>query len=290
VRNSTTIQSRQLGRHLRELRKQAALSADDAGAEIGLSAATIYRIEAGTSIPRPGDTMALCDSYGADAGTRTALVALTREAMAPGWWRSLNGAIPKWFDTYVGYETAAAHIRAYDAEVVIGLFQTRAYADATYRVARPEPSEAEREQRVSVRMQRQRILGRRNPPRIDVVLGEAALARPFGDDEVMAGQLGRLDEVSRLPHVTLRILPLDRAHAALSAGARFNLLTFPAAGRGRATEPPIVYTESLCGALYLDKPPEIRAYDEVWAAIGAVALPPAESRKKITEHLERWRR
>ena len=277
-----TVQARQLGRLLRDMRKESGFSVDDAATELGLSAPTLYRFETGTSVPRPPDVRTLCEVYGVKQEMAEALMALAKEAELPGWWHSFNGAIPKWFSVFISLESTADHIRVYDAELVTGILQTRDYAEATYREAEPRPTPAEQEQGVSVRMRRQRLLDRKHPPRLDVIIGEAALSRPVGGSAVMAGQLERLDAMSRLPHVSLRVMPASQPHpAALGAGARFTLLTFP---DGRNSEPPTVYTESLCGALYLSKPAEFRAYDRVWDATYERALPPAESRVMIQKY------
>lgn len=62
----------------------------------------------------------------------------------------------------------------------------------------------------------------------------------------------------------------------------FVLLGFPATKGGRAApEPSVVYSESLTGALYLDKPDELRTYQEVWTALDALALGQADSRDLI---------
>ncbi|MGH2604600.1 MAG: Scr1 family TA system antitoxin-like transcriptional regulator, partial [Dehalococcoidia bacterium] len=103
------------------------MSVDAAAREIGVSDATLYRFESGMSVPRPPDVTSLCGSYGADQRIIDALVALAKEANAPGWWRSYKGAIPQWFDTFVSLENAAKHIRAYESELVLGLLQTRPY-------------------------------------------------------------------------------------------------------------------------------------------------------------------
>lgn len=281
MRDGWTVQSRQLGRHLRELRQRSGVSVDMVAAELRLHPATIYRYEAGKQVPRPLYVSAMCRAYGVEEGIADALVALTAEAEAPGWWRSHNGAIPQWFDTFIGLESGATHLRAYDAEVVPGVLQTRGYADAIIRTGRPALSDADRDERVAVRMERQRILARGRPPRLDVVLGEAVLAMRFAAG-VMREQLRHLDAMSRRPDVTIRVMPAGLPHCALSAGARFCMLTFP---EGRNAEPPLVYAESLCGALYLDKPAEIESYTAVWDGIVPAALPPGDSRELIAARL-----
>jgi transcriptional regulator with XRE-family HTH domain len=282
MRNSgTTVQSRQLGRHLRELRRQSGVSPDAVAGELRVHPSTLYRYESGAIVPRPPDVMALCHAYGADDRMRDALTALCKEAETPGWWHSYNGAIPKWFEPFVGLESAASAIRAYDAEAIPGLFQTRDYAEVMIRLA-SNPGDVA--QTVEVRMERQRLLTRRNPPQLTVVLGEKALCAKL-DQSVTLEQLTRLDEVSRLPNVSLRILPLGEVHPGLAAGQRFYLLAFPSAGR--LTEPPLVYAESLTGAVYLDKPEELEAYEHAWQGILKVALTPGDSRTKISEYIAR---
>lgn len=43
----------------------------------------------------------------------------------------------------------------------------------------------------------------------------------------------------------------------------------------------MVYSESLTGALYLDKPEELVAYERVWQGLDALALGEAESTDMI---------
>lgn len=281
-RPATTIQTRQLGRHLRELRRQAQLSAESAADHLRVHPVTVYRYEAGKSIPRPPDVAALCAIYGADPATTEALTALAQEADATPWWRSYTGAIPRWFDTYVALEAAASLIRWYDAQVIPGLLQTRDYAHAILNTGAETlgitPEEAE--DRINVRLRRQSILSRpaATRPTLQAIIGEQALTLDIAHP-VMDEQLLHLDAMSRKPNVTVRILPSSIPHAALSAGARFAILTFPT-GKNSA-EPPLAYSETLCGAIYLDKPAELESYNAVWEAINSSALSPADSRDLI---------
>ncbi|MQA27852.1 MAG: helix-turn-helix domain-containing protein [Micromonosporaceae bacterium] len=54
-----TVQARQLGRHLRNMRKEAGFTIEEAAAELGISGPTLYRIEVGASVPRPPDVRTL---------------------------------------------------------------------------------------------------------------------------------------------------------------------------------------------------------------------------------------
>lgn len=204
---------------------------------------------------------------------------LAKETKARGWWHSYGDAIPEWFELYVGLEAAASRLRTYEAQLVPGLLQTEAYATRVYEVARPEMTRAEIERGVAVRLGRQAILTRPVPraPQFDVLLDEAVLRR--GAD---AEQLERLVVVGRQPNVSLRVVP---AAAGLYRGnmtsGTFTILDFDA-----GSEPSLVYSDSLTGALYLDKAAEVTTYGEAWASMEEAALTEAASRKLIASIAE----
>ena len=58
------------------------------------------------------------------------------------------------------------------------------------------------------------------------------------------------------------MLPLAAGPQPGAVAGSFVILDFPATKGGRAApEPSVVYSESLTGALYLDKPDELAAYE-----------------------------
>ncbi|GGM59434.1 hypothetical protein GCM10011608_50690 [Micromonospora sonchi] len=86
-----------------------------------------------------------------------------------------------------------------------------------------------------------------------MVLSEAVIRQAVGGPKVMAAQLQHLLDVTLSPSVQLRVLPLAAgAHAGMTSG--FIALEFPKVpGTSEPLEPPLVYVDSLTGALYLDK-------------------------------------
>jgi hypothetical protein len=75
-------------------------------------------------------------------------------------------------------------------------------------------------------------------------------------------------------------MPMDAGiHRAALTGGSFIILEF--SPNGREAEPSVVYSDGLTGALYLDKPREVAAYEAVWASIQKVSLSETESRKLI---------
>ncbi|MFI6229575.1 DUF5753 domain-containing protein [Micromonospora echinospora] len=126
------------------------------------------------------------------------------------------------------------------------------------------------------------MLHRRLPPapRMEVILAEAALLRTVDSAVTMADQLRHLLAVGELPNVSVRVLPLTAGmHRGVEAGT-FVILDFPP-GKRTTPEPPVVYCESWTGALYLDRPEEYAAYEEVWASLDDLTFDEAQSRQLI---------
>ncbi|PWU51832.1 transcriptional regulator [Micromonospora sp. S4605] len=280
----STVPRRQLGRLLRQFRNEAGVTLDAAAEALEYSRQKIWRIECGMGPVRVLDVKAMCELYGVSPEMTEAMRGLAAETKSKGWWHAYGDAVPSWFELYVGLESAAAYLRRYDESLIPGLFQTRQYARAIYRLDRPGASESDRERAVEVRLQRQALLTRRLPaaPRVVQVLSEAVLLRSVAGHGVMSEQLDHLSRLSELPNVSVRVLPLAAGpHPGAVAGS-FVILDFPPTKGGRAApEPSVVYSESLTGALYLDKADELQAYEAAWKGLDSLALGEAESRDMI---------
>jgi transcriptional regulator with XRE-family HTH domain len=258
----STVPRRQLGRYLRDLRVAAGLTARAAARELERSEPTLWRIENGHTATRSLDVEQMCRLYGADQDTTKALMSLAKETRARGWWQAYGDVVPDYFDLYVGLEAAATRIDWYETELVPGLFQTGGYARALIQLDHADETTEEIARRLQLRTGRQAILRRPiDPPLLRVALRESVLRAPVGGNEVMAAQLGTLAEASRLPNVSIRIVPFSAGlHFGILSGP-FETLRFPVNGNGEDTEPPTVYAEMFTGALFLDKPAEVERYD-----------------------------
>jgi hypothetical protein len=258
-----------VGAQLRRLRTEAGLSREEAGEAIRASEWKIHRLENGQVGFKERDIIDLLRLYEVtDPDEVAAFVALAREANTPGWWQHYGDVLPPWFRTYVDLEWAAALIRTYEGQFIPGLLQTDDYMRAVVQGTHLDESPEELGRRVRLRMARQTLLTREQPPRLWAVVDEAALRRPVGGPEVMRGQLGRLIEATKLPNVTLQILPFDvGAHPALIG--TFTILRFP-----EVELPDVVYLEHLTSALYLNKPEEVDQYLNVMESIQVRAAPP----------------
>jgi transcriptional regulator with XRE-family HTH domain len=267
-----TVRRMLVGSRLRRLRTENGLSREQAATAIRASAWKIHRLENGQVGFKDRDIVDLLRFYGVtDPGEVAALVVLAREANDPGWWQQYGDVLPQWFRAYVDLESAATLIRTYEGQLVPGLLQTEDYMRAVIAGAHLDDPPGEAEQRVQLRLGRQALLERTDAPRLWAVVDEAALRRPVGGSKVMRAQLERLIEATRLPNVTLQVLPFALgAHPAM-VGA-FSVLRF-----ADRELPDLVYLEHLSNAVYLDKRDEVEQYLDLMETICVGSEPPAKT-------------
>lgn len=252
---SPTVLRIMLGAQLRRLRERKHITLEEAGREIRASHSKISRMELGRVGFRVRDVADLLTLYGVhDEGEREALLSLVPRAKAPGWWHNYDDVLPSWFETYVGLEEAASGIRNYEVQFVPGLLQTEEYARAVVRLGHADAAAEEVERRVRLRMLRQAVLTRQDPPHLWAVVDEAVVRRPLGGRAVMRAQLEHLLDLITLPNVTLQIVPF-LAGGLTAAGGPFSILRF-----SEAYLPDVVYLEQLTSAVYLDKREDVDRY------------------------------
>ncbi|WP_217207197.1 helix-turn-helix transcriptional regulator [Streptomyces sp. AC550_RSS872] len=263
-----------LGSQLRRLREARGITREAAGYSIRASESKISRMELGRVSFKTRDVEDLLTLYGiTDEQERASLLSLAREANVAGWWHSYSDVLPSWFPTYVGLEGAASLIRAYEVQFVHGLLQTEAYARAVVKRGMRGASAADIDKRVALRLERQKyLLDEGGAPEFHIVLDEAALRRPYGDREVMRGQLHHLIEISQRPNVRLQIMPFSFGGHSGESGA-FTILSFPESDLSD-----VVYLEQLTSALYLDKHEDVIQYEKALKELQQDSPGPDESR------------
>ena len=277
-RTEATVLRMLLGAQLRRLREAAEISAEKAGYEIRASRSKISRMETGRVGFKLRDLEDLLTLYGVtDEKQRAKVVALARRSRAPEWWAKYNDILPDWFETYLGLESAATSIRSFEMQFVPGLFQTEDYARAVTKLGHQTARVDEIERRVGLRLKRQDLLARAQPPRIWAVMDEAVLRRPVGGLPVMRAQLRHLVEAARLPRMTLQVVPFARGGHAGASGS-FSILRFE-----ERDLPDVVYIEQLTSAVYLDQRQDIEHYLEVVDQLSGEALTPADTARFIEQ-------
>ncbi|GAA3538593.1 helix-turn-helix transcriptional regulator [Nonomuraea rosea] len=277
---SPTVLRILLGTQLRRLRTVKGISREDAGYSIRASHAKISRLELGQVSFKQRDVADLLTLYGVtDPAEREPLLALAKQANAPGWWHKYGDLLPSWFEVYIGLEGAASAIRTYENQFVPGLLQTPAYARSVIELAHEKASKQELDRRVTLRTTRQKRL--ESGLTIWAVIDEAVVRRMLGGPETMREQIVHLLDITAERNVTVQIMPFDRGgHAA--AGGPFSILRFP-----ERELPDVVYMEQLTSALYLDKPADSDHYMEVMDRLSIQAEEPKQTRRFLERLISR---
>ncbi|MGW5329235.1 helix-turn-helix domain-containing protein [Streptomyces sp. NPDC004014] len=279
-RAAPTVGQVVLGKRLQELREAAGLSREEAARVLRVASATVRRMEMAEVALKIPYVQVLLATYGAAGEEQAAFVRLAEEANQPGWWQRFHDVLPDWFSLYVSLEGAARIVRSYEPHFVPGLLQTEAYARAVLEagtIGQSGPESIERH--VSLRMARQRLLERDDPPHLWVIMDETVLRRPVSvDAAVMRDQLDRLLEYADRDRVTLQL-------AEFAAGphpgtyAPFTLFRF-----AEPELPDMVFTEYLTGALYLDSRQEVSTHLEVLDHMTARASSARRTRQVLREY------
>lgn len=275
---SPTVRRRRLGLELRRLREQAGMTCEEVGRHQDCSGPRISRIETGHIGIRPGEVRELLDLYGVtDECTREALISIAKDARKKGWWHQYSDVLPAWFEARVGLEAEATVLKEYETQFVPGLLQTKEYAHAILRAGQPTAADDEIERQVELRLDRQQLLKRDDPPQLWVVLSEAVLRIRVGGPEVLRAQLEHLIAMNELPHVTIQVLPLTSDAHAMPIGS-FSILAFR-----EPADPDVVYLDYLTGCLYLESPEEVARYVLAFDHLRVDAVAAARSMELIRQ-------
>jgi transcriptional regulator with XRE-family HTH domain len=265
---SPTVRRRELGALLRKLRTEKGLTVEQAAEQLMFSMSKLSRMETGHGAPSRRDIRDLCALYEVtDEAERKRMMNLAVEGRQAGWWQSYD---LNQFADYVGLEADAVSVKNYQSILIPGLLQTPEYARAVNEAVIPQPDPERLEEQTEVRLRRQDRLTQDPPLCFRVILDEAALHRVIGGPAVMEAQLRHLTELSKLPNVTLQVIPFSAgAHPAMDS--TFNVLEFADAVPG------VVYVEGLVGWVYMKRSRDVERYARVFERLCHVALPPRES-------------
>ncbi|GHI93615.1 helix-turn-helix transcriptional regulator [Streptomyces olivaceus] len=281
-RAAPTVGQVVLGRRLQELRETAGLRREEAAKVLRVAPATVRRMEMAEVALKIPYVQILLTTYGVASDEVSAFVTLAEEANQPGWWQRYHDVLPDWFSMYVSLEGAARIVRSYEPHFVPGLLQTEDYARSVMEAGTIGNAGGDAvERHVSLRMERQRLLDRPDPPHLWVVMDETVLRRPVSvHGRVMREQLDKLLEFAARDRVTLQVAEFeDGPHP--GTYAPFTLFRF-----AEPELPDMVFTEYLTGALYLDSRTEVSAHLEVLDHMTARAASTQRTEKILREYRE----
>ncbi|MER6804613.1 MULTISPECIES: helix-turn-helix domain-containing protein [Streptomyces] len=246
------------GARVRRLRTAAGLTQAELGAMTHVVSTRITQIERASGA-KP--TLELARALDAVLGADDLLVEL--------WPYVYREAFPDWSRRFMEYSERAVAIREYAAHVIPCLLQTEEYARAVLKVGRTLGSKEQLEERVAVRMGRQKRLDMADRPELWVVLDEAVLRRPVGGRPVMYEQLERLLGTRDESYATVQVLPFDQGEHEVMGGS-LTVLTLPDGSE-------VAYTEGAHYGQLIEDPDEVRRFSLTYDRLRAAALPPLMS-------------
>ena len=264
-----------LGARLRDIRKDAGLSARALAAATGQHFTRVSKIEHGVQAPSDQDIRDWCRACGVEEQVPD-LIATVRTVQSA--YLEFRRQARSGMKRVLGAHTASLYervglFRIYEHNVIPGLLQTAAYCSAMLSfwsgfLDAPDDLDAA----VAVRMERQRVLYQ-SGKRFVVILEEQSLRTWFGDAEVQAGQLGRLLEAMSIPTVSLGIIPMMTERGAV-----------PSAGFW-IFDDSLVALEIPTASIEVTRPQEIELYARMFEHLKATAVCGAEARALIVRAL-----
>ncbi len=253
------------------MRECAGLSTSEAAAVMRMQAPHISNVEFGRTSLSPERLHLLAEAVGCKDITYVSALVSLGQASGKGWWSEYRSRLRPSLLDLAELEDSSREIVCYEPMFLPGLLQTEEYATAGYRGGHTGASQAEQDREVEFRMRRQAVLTGENAPHLHAVIHEAALHMSFGGPEVRRGQLIRLLKAAELPNVTIQILPFD---GAVPFGTSFTMLRPPV--RKLST----VIVAHIEKSLYLGDADSLTRYDDWFARLCEVALPPISATRR----------
>ncbi|MER8070868.1 DUF5753 domain-containing protein [Streptomyces sp. NPDC094034] len=197
-----------LGRRMRRLRERRGLSIRQLSEQVGgYSHSYLGRVELGDQLPSEA-LVRLLDQFFDTDGVLAELLELAHDSLIPDYSRM-----------FISKEPSAERIQVFTSSLIPGLLQTEEYARELFRRSLPNESEDGLNERIAIRMRRQRVFDREEPLPYWAMIDEAALRRPTARKRHMVEQLRHLMKMAARPRITIQVLPFSKGmHPMLGGG------------------------------------------------------------------------
>jgi transcriptional regulator with XRE-family HTH domain len=259
-----------LGRELRHGRIAAGFSSQDVlAARLDFDRTVIAKAETGDRPPTDEVLDAWCEACSLDRELFGRWAAFARRT---------DGPVPSWFESWLEAERQAHMLRIWQPLVIPGLLQIAEYARALFLAAGADQDRSD--DLVTVRLDRQAILERPDPPHVVAVIDESVLHRLTGSPQIMAEQLARVADLAERPNIAVQVVPSETGANAGLSGA-FDLASgdgAPEVLRMEAVEDVTTESRSL-----------VRQATNIFVRVQADALPRAASLALIRKAAEQWK-
>jgi transcriptional regulator with XRE-family HTH domain len=263
---------------LKQLREDSGKNLNDVARDLMISTSKLSRLENAQGRLLPRDIRDLIRYYGME-GTDLAsnLWRWVDEAERPGWWVEFD-AVTGGLDAHLAYEATATVERAYTLPFVPALLQTTAYAEAVFRDMERRSEDEIRQLVMDVRIRRQEALNHRkglDPLRLVAVTHESTLRQAVGSPQVLRDQLDALIERSKIPNVSLHVLPFT-AKPVFTMTCMYAYFEYQG-----PLEQDVVDIETHAGFITIDDPGKVAEYRTAHDALVSASLSEDDTRAFI---------
>ncbi|WP_078510601.1 helix-turn-helix domain-containing protein [Streptomyces himastatinicus] len=270
LRANPTYRQRRFGAEVRRLRERAGLTVGEAARLMGMHSPHLSNVEAGRTSLAAERLGVLTQALEATSTTYVDALRAMGQESGRGWWSDYRKVLGASHVDLAELEAGARILRNYELLFIPGLLQTREYATAVHGSGFSEAVREVQGEAIEFRLRRQLVLSGRRPPHLHAIIHEAALRVLYGGRAVMRDQLLRLIQASRLPNVTIQIVPIDNEGSAAFSHP-FMLIEPEVAELGT------VLVDQLSKGQYLDDPQALIEYGQSFARLSELALPPIDA-------------
>ena len=276
--SSSVQQARQvLADRLREIRRDAGLTARALSAAAGWHEAKTSRIENARVAPSDADIRTWCEVCAAASQVPDLIAAshaadsmwtAWRRLERPGLRRAQEAALPVWERT--------RRFRIYSPCLIPGPVQTAGYIETLLRAIRERrPNRTDDiEDAVQVRVAKQRVISDVDR-KFTILLEEGVLRHQIGGPSILSDQLRYLLKAAWLPSVELGVIPFGADRSSLRPVEMFFLF-----------DEAEVSVELVSGWLRITEPTEVAMYAEVFSKLAAMAVYGKDMRGVIAAALD----
>jgi hypothetical protein len=269
----STARRRELGSELRVLRKRRNMSGHELGRRLEWAPSNISRLETGVRPLPVTDVAVFLDSCGASLQEQRRLLKIAATTDDLYWVRPYFDHLADPLKSVIIQENLAESILNFEPGMIPGLQQTETYLRAAFEWSGHNQERIDL--LVKARMDRQKVLDRRNPPHCTFFIHERALRSMIGGARVMHEQIVHLVLSSNLRHCCIRVVP-ESAHAMRMLDNSFNILEF-------TDHPATVYVDTYAAGFFIDDRAGVEAHFLLGAQLEQNALTEADSRQWLSQ-------
>ncbi|MFF5706223.1 helix-turn-helix domain-containing protein [Streptomyces sp. NPDC012794] len=187
---------RNFGDVLKASRKRADLTQEQFGPRVGYSVQYVASVEQGRRHPSAKFVNKAEEVLNAFGVIQIAAKQMTRRR-----------GLASWFRRWAELEETAVALNTYECRSIPGLLQTEAYARAQIENVPPRPTAQEAEDRITLRLDRQKVLTRTPYTTFSFIIEQTVFERQTGGPEVTRKLIDHLLKCAQLPNVDIQLMP-----------------------------------------------------------------------------------